>query len=93
MVSAPPGICCMSTYPTTYLLNLTSPNLTICTVQISPAPYTSPHIYNLMYFRLKSDCQKAKVAVYRPAGHPNDPTVMKCTDTCLKRLKTPKIVV
>jgi hypothetical protein len=42
-----------------------------------------------MYFRFKSDCQKAKVAVYRLAGHPDDPTVMKCTDTCLKRLKNP----
>jgi len=27
-----------------------------------------------MYCRFKSDCQKAKVAAYRTAGHPNDPT-------------------
>jgi hypothetical protein len=43
--------------------------------------------------RLKSDCQKAKVAVYRTAGHPNEPTVIKCTDTCLKSLRKPKIIV
>ena len=36
-----------------------------------------------MYCRFKSDGQKAKVAVHRTTAHPNDPTMMKCTDTYL----------